>query len=123
MNQLTQFGKKLDTQIRLASSNLNRFAFACWAGVCVGVGDDFADEASLVAKILEVLKVATTFAPLVAIAIIIYGGYTYILSAGEDGQIEKAQSTITAGVVGFVIVVIANLIIRFVISQVIMGEL
>jgi hypothetical protein len=123
MNQFTTLLKKIDSQIKIYSMKLNSLAFATWFGVNVGIGDDFSSEDSLVDKILEVLKVATTFAPLVAIAIIIYGGYTYILSAGEEGQIEKAQSTITAGVVGLVIVVIANLIIRFVISQVIMGEL
>lgn len=119
MQNFLQSLQAYKSKLTIANSKLNKFAYACWAGVCVGVGDDFADEASFAAKIVSLLQTVTMIAPLVAVAIIIYGGYTYILSAGDDGQIEKAQSTITAGVIGLVIVVIAHLIIRFVISDII----
>ncbi len=39
--------------------------------------------------------------------IIIYGGFMYMIAAGNDQNLQKAKSTITWGIIGFVITMLA----------------
>jgi hypothetical protein len=52
----------------------------------------------------------------VAVAIIIYSGYTLITSGGEPDKIQKGQKGIVAAVIGMVIVFIARILIIFVLE-------
>ena len=48
---------------------------------------------------------------------IIIGGFRYIISSGDSGQITSAKNTILYAIVGLVIVLFAQLIVRFVIGS------
>lgn len=58
------------------------------------------------------------FSVLVAVALIVVAGYTFITSAGDPEKVEKAQKTITAAVVGMIIVFLARAIIIFIMDNV-----
>ena len=55
---------------------------------------------------------------LLAVAIIIYGGFMYTTSAGDASKIKKAKDTIMYGVIGLVIALLAYAIVNFVLSSV-----
>jgi hypothetical protein len=49
---------------------------------------------------------------LVFLAMIVYGGFMRMTAGGEDEKIEMSTKIITAGVVGFIIIALAPLIIN-----------
>lgn len=53
-------------------------------------------------------------AVLVLFALIVYGGYTYLTSAGESEKIKKAQNILTNSVIGFGIIAGAFVIIKLI---------
>ncbi len=65
-------------------------------------------------------KVVTIFSIIVgavAIIMIIYGGFRYITSGGDSGKVGNAKNTLIYAIVGLIIVALAQLIIRFVLTQ------
>ncbi len=55
---------------------------------------------------------------IVAVVIIIYGGWTYMTAAGEDAKIQKAKDIIRNGVIGLAIILSAYAIASFVIGAI-----
>ena len=51
-----------------------------------------------------------------AVMFIAYGGYQYIFSTGDAGKAAKGKRTVTAAVIGLVIVVLAAVISNFIID-------
>lgn len=55
------------------------------------------------AAIMNITNFILGFIIIIATLIIIYGGVLYLTAAGNDDQVAKAKSTISAGVIGVVI--------------------
>lgn len=72
------------------------------------LGDDFA---GLFANLTSLIR---PFIILSFLAVMIYGGYLKMTAAGNAEQEEKASKTFTAGIIGFVIIVLAPLIVSVV---------
>jgi hypothetical protein len=53
----------------------------------------------------------------VSIIMIIYGGFKYITSAGNDSNVGAAKNTILYALIGLIIVALAQVIVRFVLSK------
>ena len=65
-------------------------------------------------------KVTNIFSIIVGAAsviMIIYGGFRYITSGGDSGKVGNAKNTLIYAIVGLVIVALAQLIVRFTITQ------
>ena len=69
-------------------------------------------------KLADIINWATGFAALVAVVFLIIAGYTYITSAGDADKVEKAGKTITASIVGLVIVLIARILVELVLEKI-----
>lgn len=54
----------------------------------------------------------------VAVGFIIYGGVTYITSAGDPGKAKKARMTLTFAIIGLVIVLASFAIVNFIVGSV-----
>ncbi|HEV2412711.1 MAG TPA: pilin [Candidatus Saccharimonadales bacterium] len=54
----------------------------------------------------------------VSVVMIIIGGFRYIVSGGDSGQLGNAKNTIIYAVVGLIIVLFAQIIVHFVIGNV-----
>ncbi len=48
---------------------------------------------------------------------IIYGGFRYITSGGDSGRVGNAKNVLIYAVVGLIIVALAQIIVRFVLTQ------
>ena len=83
--------------------------FAGTAGL--GTGD-------LPATIASIIRVAMGFLGIVAVVIILYGGFMWMTAAGNDDKVKKAKSIMIAGVIGLVIIVSAFAIANFVLTQI-----
>ena len=103
------------------------FAADTSTGLCQGanlqVGDTNCDinEAEAQAgvnNIIEtVINIFSLVVGVVAVIMIIVGGLKYITSGGDSGNITGAKNTILYAVVGLVVVALAQIIVRFVLSE------
>jgi hypothetical protein len=67
------------------------------------------DINGLVAMIIDIVL---SVAGLIAVLFVIYGGYQYIFSAGNDETAEKGKKTLTNAIIGIVIIIFSFVIIR-----------
>ncbi len=68
--------------------------------------------------VVNIVNIALGFLGILATLIILYGGWLWMTSRGESDQIDKAKQTISAGVIGLVIILASYGIARFVIKQI-----
>lgn len=68
--------------------------------------------------IINLIRVLMGFLGIIAVAIILLGGFKWMTAQGDDTKIKAAKKLITAGLTGLVIVLAAFLIANFVISTI-----
>ncbi len=83
-------------------------------GSDLNLGDNELDDA-----VVQLINVLLGFLGLIAVVIILIGGFQWMTAAGNDEKVETARKTIFAGVIGIVIIGFAWGISLFVINQVI----
>lgn len=66
----------------------------------------------------KVTKVVALFAGVVAVVIMMIGGFMYVLSNGDSGKVSTAKDTILYAAVGLVVIALGQTIIVFVIDRV-----
>ncbi len=59
-----------------------------------------------------------SIAVLIAVIFIVITGFTYILSFGDEGKIQKANKALVYIIVGLVVSLVAPLLIRFLLEQI-----
>jgi len=59
---------------------------------------------------------------IVSVIMIIYGGFKYISSGGDSGNVQSAKNTIIYAVIGLVVVAMAQFIVQFVLNKVISSQ-
>jgi hypothetical protein len=64
------------------------------------------------------INIFSVIVGIVAVVMIIVGGLRYITSGGEASNVSTAKNTIVYAIVGLVIVALAQIIVRFVLSKV-----
>jgi hypothetical protein len=72
---------------------------------------------NLVDVITDVINIFSWIVGAVSVIMIIYGGFRYITSAGNDANVTSAKNTILYAIIGLVIVALAQVIVRFVMTQ------
>ncbi len=64
----------------------------------------------------RIINVALGFLGIIAVVIVLYGGFMWMTAGGNEERITKAKQILTAGVIGLVIIVMAWAIARYVIT-------
>jgi len=67
--------------------------------------------------VANIVKIVLGFIGILTILIILWGGFKWMTSAGNEDKIGEAKKIISAGVIGLVIIIMAYFIAEFVISQ------
>ena len=101
---------QLDTQL-CSGANLDLNATSC------NVSNPQA-ESSVNNIITLVINLFSVIVGIIAVIMIIVGGVKYITSGGESSNVSGAKNTILYAVVGLIIVALAQVIVRFVLSKV-----
>jgi len=78
-------------------------------GSQLGIG-----EADLKTTIINILQWFLGILALIAVVMVIYGGFTWLTAAGNEERVDKAKKIISAAVIGLIIVLLAWAIIIFV---------
>ncbi len=85
--------------------------------------DDFSDAtglgtADLKETIGNLIRVALSFLGVVAVCIVLYGGFKWMTAGGNDEKVGEAKRLMISGLVGLAIIMSAYAITSFVISSV-----
>lgn len=68
--------------------------------------------------IASIVNIFSVIVGVIAVIMIIFGGFKYITSGGDSGKISSAKTTIIYAIVGLIIVALAQVIVRFVLNKV-----
>jgi len=87
------------------------------------LSEDFGDttglgQADLKTAIGQLINVALGFLGVVAVVIILMGGFKWMTAGGNDKNVEEAKRLIIAGIIGLAIILAAYAIASFVISSI-----
>lgn len=66
----------------------------------------------------KVVNIFSLIVGIVAVIMIIYGGFRYITSGGDSGKVSSAKNSLIYAIVGLIIVAIAQLIVNVVLTTV-----
>ncbi|MEI6288436.1 MAG: hypothetical protein WCP18_02560 [bacterium] len=83
-----------------------------------GVGDVNVglQNTNLKKAINNIIQVALSFLGLIAVVIILYGGFMWMTAAGDAGKVDKAKKLITAGIIGMIIILSAYIIANYILT-------
>jgi cytochrome bd-type quinol oxidase subunit 2 len=78
-------------------------------GSKIGLGD-----ADLKKTVLNILNLVLGLLTLVAVIMIIIGGFTWLTASGNEEKVDRAKKIISAAVIGLIIVLLAWAVVIFV---------
>ena len=73
-------------------------------------GDDLINDMN------KIINVVIGVLGVVAVAVVIYGGFLFLTAQGDPGKIKKGKDSITWGIIGLIIALLSWSIINFVLS-------
>lgn len=73
--------------------------------------DEDGDVGSVATTVIEV---ALGFIGVVAVGVVIYGGFLFLMSSGDAGKVKRGQDAIKYGLIGLVVSILAYAIVKFV---------
>ncbi|HYH75069.1 MAG TPA: pilin [Candidatus Saccharimonadales bacterium] len=68
--------------------------------------------------VTTVINIFSVIVGIVSVIMIIYGGFRYVTSGGDSGNVSSAKNTIIYAVIGLVVVALAQFIVQFVLDKV-----
>ena len=71
----------------------------------------------LISDTNKIINVVIGVLGVVAVAVVIYGGFLFLTAQGDPGKIKKGKDSITWGIIGLVIALLSWSIINFVLSS------
>lgn len=66
---------------------------------------------------IQIVKIVLSFLALVFTLVIMWGGYTWMTSEGNQEKVGVAKKWLTRGIIGIVVILFALLIVTFIFSQ------
>lgn len=85
-----------------------------WSG---GACNKRATNSAINSTIRNVINIFSVIVGVVAVFMVIIGGFKYVTSNGDSSQITSAKNTIIYAIVGLVVVAIAQILVRFVLTK------
>jgi len=92
-------------------SNLDASGTGCDSNVTTG-------SSNLNNVITDIVNIFSVVVGIVSVIMIIYGGFRYVTSGGDSGNVSSAKNTIIYAVIGLVVVALAQFIVQFVLDKV-----
>ena len=70
----------------------------------------------MISDVNKIINVVLGVLGVVAVGVIIYGGFLFLTAQGDPGRIKKGKDSITWGVIGLIIALLSWSIINFVLT-------
>lgn len=74
------------------------------------VGEKWGTPDELLNDILDIVNMAINLSIVVAVVMVIVGGYTFMMAGGDPDKVDQGQKTLTNALIGLGIVFIVKLI-------------
>ena len=71
-------------------------------------------KADLKTSISGVIELVLGFLGIIAILVVLYGGFRWLTAGGDTSKVKDAQAVLKNGIIGLVIVLCAYIIVKFV---------
>ncbi len=99
--------------------NVNPFAKDLVTGGKDSLGPEITGIAQMspVLIVANIVRIALSFIGIGTIILLVYAGFLWMTSGGEDSQISKAKSLIKNGIIGLIIITMAYSITSYVIRR------
>jgi len=68
------------------------------------LGNEITNLGDLVNKLIDFI---IPFCGIILLLVLIWGGYDYLLSHGDPEKVKSGKGKITAGIIGFIIIILA----------------
>lgn len=91
----------------------NNYGLDTGFGDAAGLPTGSTDLPTTIARIINILL---GFLGIIAVIIVLYGGFIWMTAAGDSGKVDKAKDLLKAGIIGIVIILAAWAIASWVIS-------
>src|SRR3989339_1820231 len=65
----------------------------------------------------KIIRIALGFLGIIAVCIVLYGGFMWMTSAGNEERLGKSKKILTSGLIGLIIILMAFGITQFVLSK------
>jgi Zn-dependent protease with chaperone function len=93
------------------------------SAITLDVGINYAQATGLGTKdvretIASIINVAMGLLGIVAVVIILLGGFKWMTASGDDDKVKKAKALIVQGVIGLVIILCAYAIANFIVTSI-----
>ncbi|GIW64251.1 MAG: hypothetical protein KatS3mg092_0184 [Patescibacteria group bacterium] len=75
---------------------------------------DIIQDIKLADIISRILQFMMPLAGVILLFVLIWGGYDYILSQGNQDKVKKAQEKITTGIIGFSLLILSYFIVKLI---------
>ena len=86
-----------------------------WTTPSTGIDPGWSDPGVIATTVVDVLVWAVGIA---AVLFIIFGGIKYATSGGDEKKVASAKNTILYAVIGLIVALLANVIIRVVLNAI-----
>jgi hypothetical protein len=101
-----------------ASNVSTKEAIECGAGEASGNNETPANASERVnSTVTKLLNLFSAIVGIIAVIMLIVGGFRYVTSGGNEQSTKSARDTILYALIGLVIVALAQIIVKFVISN------
>lgn len=95
--------------------NLDTTGTSGGAAACTDTSKGNTKIQSIVTTIINIFSIIVG---IISVIMIIFGGFKYITSGGDSGNVSGAKNTILYAVIGLVVVALAQFIVQFVLNRV-----
>lgn len=83
----------------------------------VGQTGNDCDDSQVKNTLATIVSILSYIVGVAAVIMIILAGFKYITSGGDSNKVSNAKNTLVYAVIGIIVAVLAQLIVRFVITQ------
>ncbi len=87
------------------------------AGACSNIDSGNGGTSRINDLIRQAINIFSVIVGVVAVIMIILGGFRYITSGGDSTKVGSAKNTILYALIGLIIVALAQIVVRFVLSK------
>ena len=65
----------------------------------------------------DIIDKIVIFSAVIAVVMIIVSGYTLITSSGNPEKVERGQKTLSAAIIGIILIYLVSIIIKYILTQ------
>lgn len=81
---------------------------------CSSAGKCYTPLSSITTLFANILAVVTVLAGFAAFAMLVFGGFRYIIAQGDPKAVQSARGTITWAIIGLIMIIVSWLVLLFV---------